>query len=563
MRANFYWQPYKYFPYEQTLAARELRSLLGQEPVSHENGLTVEISADWKPIAQRTTYFREAVAEDGSRVIPLQAALEGSTRSYKQPALFDVAPSANLPDADVLTPAEVGTPLLLSRQNTRYSAHGLHEYRGKFNPQIVRAVGNMLGFQPGSWILDPFCGSGTTLLEAVHMGWNAVSVDINPLGVLIARAKVVAMHIPLEELRTQTEVLSQKLRERFKHVGFEKAFTATQMQSLGGTNWHIYLPHFEYLSSWFTESVLIQLAVILEEITLVPSENLQLLFCIILSDILREVSLQDPADLRIRRRKSPSENAPAVSLYLHDLKRKIETIVQVRRYFAHITSTQYALLGDARYCDATVRGCPDISSTLEFDGAITSPPYATALPYIDTQRLSLVLLGLVPPEEIRATEKSLTGNREITAQERLKTEQAIDTNVDQLPAECIALCQQLKTAYDKDKDGFRRQNVAALLYKYLVDMALMFKNIRPLLKADAPFALVVGKNQTRLGEQLFTIDTPHLLVLLAEHHGFALKELLELNTYQRFDVHQGNSIRSEILIVLRKAEYASRSHSTD
>jgi hypothetical protein len=563
MRANFYWQPYKYFPYEQDLAARELRSLLGQEPVFHENGLTIEVATGWKAIAQRTTYFREAVADDGSRVIPLQAALEASTRSYRQPVLFDVVSSGNLPDADVLTPAEVGTSSLLSRQNTRYSAHGLHEYRGKFNPQIVRVVGNMLGFQQGSWILDPFCGSGTTLLEAVHMGWNAVSVDINPLSILIARAKIAAMHLPLEELRTQTGVLSQKLRKRFKNVHFEKAFTAAQIQSLGGQSWHTSLPFFEYLSSWFTESVLVQLAVILEEIALIPSENLQLLFRIILSDILREVSLQDPADLRIRRRKSPSENAPAVSLFLQDLKKKIETIVQARYYIAHITSMQYALLGDARHCDATVRGCPDISRTLEFDGAITSPPYATALPYIDTQRLSLVLLGLVRPEEIRATEKNLTGNREITVQERLLIEQAIDTNADQLPAECIALCRQLKAAYDKDKDGFRRRNVAALLYKYLVDMALVFQNIHPLLKADAPFALVVGKNQSRLGGQMFTIDTPHLLVLLAEHHGFTLQELLELNTYQRFDVHQGNSIRSEILIVLRKAEYADRSYSTD
>ena len=53
-----------------------------------------------------------------------------------------------------------------------------------------------------------------------------------------------------------------------------------------------------------------------------------------------------------------------------------------------------------------------------FDAVITSPPYATALPYIDTQRLSLVLLGLIGADELRATEAALVGAREITIGER-------------------------------------------------------------------------------------------------------------------------------------------------
>ncbi len=560
MKVYFYWHSYKYLPYEQVLAAREISTLLGQEPIYKDKALSIDISISWKTYAQRSTYFREAIADDGSRVIPLQAILEASIKKtlVPMPVLFDVEASQYSPNiASSKGFYQVDVQQKLRRQNTRYSAHGLHEYRGKFNPQIVRAIGNILGLQPGDWILDPFCGSGTTLLESAHAGWNAMSIDINPLAVQIAQAKIAAMHVPLAELQTHIGTVSQNLYEQFRNVSFEQAFTEDQIRSIGGKDWQIYLPAFDYLSSWFTKSVLVQLAMILHEINQVPSEETQLILRIILSDILRDVSLQDLGDLRIRRRKSPPQNAPAVLIFLADLKRKIEPIVKARQCIPDVTTRQEALLGDSRYCSSVIRTCSKLGQDFQFNGAITSPPYATALPYIDTQRLSLVLLGLISPDEIRITEKSLTGNREINTQDRLKLEMAIESNANHLPEECILLCKELKNSINKNSDGFRRQNVPGLLYKYLVDMALMFKNTHSLLQTNAPFALIVGKNQTSLGGRTFAIDTPHLLVLLAKQSGYELQETFELDTYQRFDVHQENSIRSENLIILRKLDHGN------
>jgi hypothetical protein len=554
MKVNFYWHPYKYFPYEQEFAVRELKTLLGQQPIQREDCLSVENLSGWKSYAQRMTYFREVVSDDGSRVIPLQTVLEVSTIGSGQLTLFDVEELQEIDgNADVLSNHVYPS---LSRQSTRYSAHGLHEYRGKFNPQIVRAIGNMLGLHPGYWILDPFGGSGTTLLEATHLGWNAVSIDINPLGVVIAQAKIAAMRVPVGDLLSYKKELSKKLNERFNNIRFDRAFTEREVHSICGENWQDHLPGFEYLTSWFTTSVLVQLAAILDEIMQIPSEEIQLIFRVILSDILREVSLQDPNDLRIRRRKLPSENMPAIRLFVDALETKIETVVKARRYIPTVAARQEAILGDSRYCTSIIKAHPNLSNLPLFDGVITSPPYATALPYIDTQRLSLILLGLIKPEEIRVMEKSLTGNREITTQKRSRLEEAIDTNAGHLPDECIQLCRRLKEVVDKEKDGFRRQNVPALLYQYLTDMSLMFKNTHPLLKTGTPFALVVGQNQTTLGGQRFIIDTPHLLILLAQSNGFTLQESLKLDTYQRYDIHQDNSIRSETLVILRKAEHA-------
>ncbi len=289
MKVHFYWHSYKYFPYEQELAIRELHTLVGQQPIPGENSLSIECSNGWKTQAQRMTYFREVIAEDGSGIIPLQTILEASAKNKIQPNLFDTPeglPSANIPYPHRFT-------------NRTDKVHGIQRTDftsivASFNPQIVRAIGNMLGLKPGDWILDPFVGSGTTLLEAAHAGWNAVGIDVNPLGIQIAQAKIAAMHVPETELQTYIEELSYRLEKRFTNSSFDRPFTENELLSIGGENWETKLPGFAYLCLWFTKSVLVQLVAILDEIVRVPSKQLQLIFRIILSDILREVSLQYP-----------------------------------------------------------------------------------------------------------------------------------------------------------------------------------------------------------------------------------------------------------------------------
>lgn len=535
MRVDFRWHAYRYLPYEQILAHRELEVLLERQPVAKADGLSIEGSNGWKANARRTTYFCEAIAEDGSRIVPLQATLEATVKSRGQSELFNVE---SVPS--------------LRRQSTRYSAHGLHEYRGKFNPQVVRAIGNILGMQPGSLLLDPYCGSGTSLLEAAHIGWNAIGVDLNPLAVQIARAKIAATQVPLTSLYEQADSLGRVLLEKFEHRSFDHAFSESEIRSIGGHNWQDLLPSFDYLCAWFTRSVLVQLSVIMSEINQLPSKAVRLILRVILSDILRQVSLQDPADLRIRRRKFPAANMPVIPLYLNSVATKIATVSYARQHLTDTGTIQQALLGDAQHCVSVIQEHLSSSAEHRFDAAITSPPYATALPYIDTQRLSLVLLGLIASDEIRAVEKSLAGNREITRQERLELERSIEANAEHLPDDCLSLCKELGEALDKSRDGFRRQNVPALVYKYLVNMAVMFEQASRLLRTDAPFALVIGRNKTRLGTRDFVIDTPRLLTSLAEQKGFLVGETLQLDTYQRFDVHKANSIRSETLLILKK-----------
>jgi site-specific DNA-methyltransferase (cytosine-N4-specific) len=509
------WHDYRYFPYERMLAEREARLLYGGKPVEVICGLLIKSksSAD----GSRLTYFK-AIQNGASVIIPDQAKLEASANGNGSGWNPEMVPS-------------------LRRQSTRYSAHGLHEYRGKFNPQVVRALGNLFGLEPGAWVFDPFCGSGTTLLEAAHIGWNALGIDINPLGVLIADAKITAFTASPTILQRECGALARRLD------------TAPD-----GADWREHLPEPDYLESWFRVPVLRQLHVILGAIKQTQPTALQDVFRVILSDICRYVSLQDPGDLRIRRRKDAAENYPTIEMFVGALRAKVSSIIRAREQVQPKEgTTQLAVFGDARDAAAAVRVLLQSRGRKAFDAAITSPPYATAMPYLDTQRLSLALLGLVGSRELRRGEKTLIGNREIQDKERLKLEGKIRTNTARLPDDVIAFCRRLLDLANHGSHGFRRRNVPALAYKYLADMGNMFASVHSVIRHQGRYGLLVGRNSTELRGEEILIDTPQLLAAVAESRGWKVEEMLPFQTYQRFDVHQNNSIREEVLLILRQA----------
>jgi hypothetical protein len=77
--------------------------------------------------------------------------------------------------------------------STGYATHGLFPYRGKFHPQIIRGILNVIGVREGETILDPMCGSGTANLEAALMGIHSIAVDVSPFCQLMTKAKYDAL----------------------------------------------------------------------------------------------------------------------------------------------------------------------------------------------------------------------------------------------------------------------------------------------------------------------------------------------------------------------------------
>ena len=493
---ELYWHPYRYYPYERELALREISTLLSPEGVFDTgHGLRLEGSFDTK-VTDRLVYF--AAASFGEDFAPtIQAKLERV--------------NGNGPN----------------RQSTRYSAHGLHEYKGKFNPQIARAILNILRVPIGARVLDPFCGSGTSLLECSHIGMHAVGTDINPLAVFLANAKLSALRLRALHLREEIEATIEH---------YQCASLATKLASDERTN---------YLQGWFEAKMLARIEALRFAIYESDSECTPLLLSIA-SNLLRDYSLQDPRDLRIRRRKTPPPERPLIEAFRQAANLFVSRLEDAQTVFAKPPVAGKALLLDSRSIKLGRGGV----GTSKFDCALTSPPYATALPYIDTQRLSLVWLRLVPPSEILGLEARLVGSREVRGKSKKELLSALVENRCALPERQADYCRMLQTAI-APKDGFRRQAVPLLLYRYFAAMAEAFKSVRDCVKEKAPFALIVGSNHTVLGGRRFEIDTPQHLAEIASSCGWTHEETVPLQTYQRWGYHMSNAVNSEALVIVR------------
>jgi len=99
---------------------------------------------------------------------------------------------------------------------TGYATHGLFPYRGKFHPQMIKALMNIIGLKPGDRVVDPMMGSGTVLLEARLMGINSIGVDISPFCCFMTQVKLDALTIPLGPLRV-AQKNSRKVFEFLKN----------------------------------------------------------------------------------------------------------------------------------------------------------------------------------------------------------------------------------------------------------------------------------------------------------------------------------------------------------
>ena len=96
-----------------------------------------------------------------------------------------------------------------TRSVNQYLTHWVYPYRGKYHPQMVRALLNIVGARQGSRILDPYVGSGTTALEASLLGIDCVGVDISPLCVLLTRVKTRSVE-GLADIRIRVHALLEK-----------------------------------------------------------------------------------------------------------------------------------------------------------------------------------------------------------------------------------------------------------------------------------------------------------------------------------------------------------------
>jgi DNA modification methylase len=262
---------------------------------------------------------------------------------------------------------------------TRFSTHGIHPYPAKYIPQIPASLIQELS-EPGERVADIFCGSGTTLVEALSLGRHAVGVDANPLACLISEVKTEWLSCEdkqiLEEVITRAKVLASEIS-----VTTGGLFT-DQPSFISAAN----RPQSEALTFWFEPLVIEELAEALAWCDALPNETTNNIARVALSAIIVAVSKQDSDTRYVRRNKNilPGET----------LRRFARSLASTVEAISEFNST----LDPELHCEvhhANLLTKPDIGMV---DLIVCSPPYPNAYSYHLYHMTRMIWLGLDQPK---------------------------------------------------------------------------------------------------------------------------------------------------------------------
>lgn len=517
-------------PFEKILAIKEMENFAPIiNPISNSTE-SFEIETEFQPeyLVNELGYW-----ENVNQIPTMQVLREGS--SYLVRNGIDLGELAKLVNSG-------GAVNLPNRRVLRYGSHGIHEYRGKFFPQLVRSLINIGEVPQDGIIADPMCGSGTTILETTLAGRNGIGMDANPLSVLISEAKVSIMCVSTQELEYEYE----KIRQYLYHVPV-RTFELHVLPYFS----QLHFSDQNYLMSWFSHQVLCDLDIIMQAIIDIENEKIRNYFKVALSNILRRVSYQKVDDLRVRKEMKIDQELNPFREFLEELGKSVRLILAFQYQNTDKPLGRYKILnGNALEIQTLWADYLGI-----VDAIITSPPYATALPYLDTDRLSLCYLGLLPRYRQSKQNLLMIGNREVNKSYRKELWNYYLTNKSHLPSSVNNLINLIDKLNKGADVGFRRKNLSALLSKYFFDMDMVFEGMFTILKNQAFAFIVIGNNSTKAGEDSdqINIDTTSLLKDIAVLKGFNFVESIPMEMLGSRDIFRNNAINSENILILYKS----------
>jgi DNA modification methylase len=250
-----------------------------------------------------------------------------------------------------------------TRKDTAYITHGYHRYPAKFIPQIVSRLVDKYS-RVGELVVDPFGGCGTTLVESKVMGRPSLAVDINPVAVLITKAKITA----IDPIKLEKELASLQ-----KQLATYSEYTKVKA------------PDHERIDYWFKPEDKRRLAFILAEISKMKDQDVQDFFFCGFSNILKNCSIWLQKSNKPTRdfEKQPSE---PIKTFLRQIKMMLRGN---SRLFELLSGKGYLKVSSKVICtDARKVPTKDNSVSL----IVTSPPYVTSYEYADLHQLTALWL---------------------------------------------------------------------------------------------------------------------------------------------------------------------------
>lgn len=400
--------------------------------------------------------------------------------------------------------------------DTKTETHRFHPYPAMMIPQVARRLLKTFG-KRGDVVLDPFCGSGTVLVEAKMMGMPAWGIDMNPLALLLTRVKTTPIDATL--LQRHALRLLDAYREDFRRIEADPDIAL--------------VPDFFNIEYWFKPEVSRHLSVLKGRIYAIQNPNVREFFLVAFSETVREVSNTRNKEFKLFR--IPPET-------LAQYNPNVEAVFFCKVYRNLQGMAEFASKADPEAWvrilqEDTRRRTPIPEASVAL--IVTSPPYGdsrTTVAYGQFSRLSLQWLGL-PWEEVRRIDSKLLGGKRRSKHSPFQT----------------PLLEEI-TYQISDQDPKRAQEVRSFYH----DFGLCLREIHRVCKVGAKVCFVVG-NRTVKG---IRIPTDRILTGLAEQLGFRHietfhrnipnKRMPSKNSPSNIPGQVGKTMTKEYIVILEK-----------
>ena len=256
---------------------------------------------------------------------------------------------------------------------TGYITHNYHRYPAKFIPQLAARLICEYS-EIGDLVVDPFMGSGTTLVEAKIHGSPSIGVDINPVAHLITMAKI----NPIEPNYLDSIIAKIESKLTSDYTG--------QLMLFDDSRAYEYALNHERIDYWFKPETKRELGKIYILLTEIQDANVQIFLRCGFSNVLKNCSIWSQKSTKPTRDFSKKIPEP-IPTFLRQIKRMSK---RNRQIYQLLEKSGYLGISTRAYREDS-RNLPSESDTAQL--IVTSPPYVTSYEYADLHQLTALWFG--------------------------------------------------------------------------------------------------------------------------------------------------------------------------